>query len=58
MQNNRRSNKLVSASPAKEKMKGRPMKKMRNDVNTPIKFRIFYEGGWEERQVRKVEPGM
>jgi hypothetical protein len=34
------------------------MKKMRNDVNTAIKFRIFHEDGWEGRKVRKVEPDM
>ena len=34
------------------------MKKMGNDVNKPIKFRIFYDGGCEERQVRKVGPDM
>jgi hypothetical protein len=47
-----------SASSAKEKLKGRLMKKMGNDVNKPIKFGIFYEGGWEDRQVRKVGPDM
>jgi len=26
------------------------MKKMGNDVNKPIKFGIFYEGDWEERE--------
>jgi hypothetical protein len=45
-----------SASSAKQKMKGRPLKEMGNDVNKPIKFRIFYEDGWEERQARKVGP--
>jgi hypothetical protein len=30
------------------------MKKMRCDVNKPIKFRRFYKNDWEERQVRKV----
>jgi hypothetical protein len=39
-------------------MKWLPVKKMGNDVNKPITFRIFYEGGWEERQVRNVGPDM
>jgi hypothetical protein len=39
-------------------MKGRPMKKMGTDGNKPIKIRMFYEDGWEERQVGRVGPEM